>query len=414
MTMPPARVLFHIGYHKTGTTWLQHHLFRDRDAGFLSVDWREVDAKAIFVRQDPLCFDAARARRQFQRELGRAAESNLTFVISHERLSGHPAGGGYDSRDIADRLGDAFPEAKCLICIREQVSMLSSMYVQYVEDGGHLSPKQFLHPPDPHGAVPGFRFEFLNYDRLIGYYQRKLGADNVLVLPFELFRARPQEFLDRITEFCGAGRHAYTSTRAVNPRRSHPYLLAKRVVNLLFTRSQLSDFSWINVPHLRSGFILTAPLFDLVWPPPLQRRLQARFARRLKREIGDRYRESNRRSCALIGIDLREFGYDVADSAPAEAPDGGWRTDRPPAPVGGRQDELVDFVIRHRHLRALLEWWLSGPRLAAGAPTDEAAPSTDDAARTRTPTGSPNEGARTSVSSTRTGPSETETETETA
>jgi hypothetical protein len=396
---PRARILLHIGYHKTGTTWLQQRLFRDSDAGFFGVDWNEIDAKAVFVRQDPLCFEPAWARRQFQRELRRAEESNLTFVVSHERLSGHPAGGGYDSRSIADRLVDTFPEARCLICVREQVSMLGSMYAQYVEDGGHLSLKRFLHPPDPYGAVPGFRFDFLRYDRLIAYYQGKLGADNVLVLPFEQFRERPQEFVDRITGFCGAGRHVCGSAKVINPQRNPAYLLAKRIVNLLFTRSQLCNFSWINVPYLRTGFILTAPAFNLVCPRGLARPLQERLARKIRQEIGGRYQESNRRSSALIGVDLGAFGYDVPDSAPAEMPAG----DLMPERVTGRRDPAVEFVVHHPRLRALLEWWLSGPRVTPRPPAVEGPPDSRAGDASHASTRSPNDEARTPLPSSRPG-----------
>ena len=57
-------------------------------------------------------------------------------MVSFPRLSGHPYSGGYDSRMIADRVAEVFPEARILIVIREQRSMIVSTYKQYVNAGG--------------------------------------------------------------------------------------------------------------------------------------------------------------------------------------------------------------------------------------------------------------------------------------
>jgi hypothetical protein len=35
-TMTNQKVLLHVGYHKTGTTWLQKFLFNNGDYGFVS------------------------------------------------------------------------------------------------------------------------------------------------------------------------------------------------------------------------------------------------------------------------------------------------------------------------------------------------------------------------------------------
>ena len=50
-------------------------------------------------------------------------------VISHERLSGYPHSGGHDSKEIAHRLAAVFPNAKVVIVIREQKSMILSNYL---------------------------------------------------------------------------------------------------------------------------------------------------------------------------------------------------------------------------------------------------------------------------------------------
>jgi hypothetical protein len=326
-----APLLLHIGYHKTGTSWLQNRLFSRVAHGYLANDWQRADLHALFVKRDPLAFDAMEARHQLQDQLDRAAEAGLTFVLSHERFSGYFASGGYDAGLIADRLTRTFPEARCLICIREQRSMIAAVHRQYLEDGGYLSLRRFLHPPDPERnfeRVPGFRFEFYEYDRLIRHWQAALGPERVLVLPFELLRRDGQAFVDRISDFCGTPPYDYRHERSINPRRTHLYFMIKRLVNLFLTRNQLCDLSPINVPYLREGFILLAPTIDLFCPGPVNRLLDRRLARAVAREVGSRYGASNRETSRLIGIDLSDFGYE------AEATSHGVGE---PLPVGQRE-----------------------------------------------------------------------------
>ena len=89
-----ARILFHIGYHKTGTSWLRQGLFQSADTGFFQHDPTRTTLHGLFVKQDPLSFDRAWARRQCQSYLDRAERDGMTFVVSHPRLSGYPASGG--------------------------------------------------------------------------------------------------------------------------------------------------------------------------------------------------------------------------------------------------------------------------------------------------------------------------------
>src|SRR5215218_14466 len=112
------RPLLHIGYHKTGTTFLQRRVFPE--PGFSLV----AGAKALrpaFVVGDPFGFDPMLVRETFRPAIEKVRERDLVPVLSAERLSGNPHSGGYDSKQIAERLAATFPEARVLIVIREQV-----------------------------------------------------------------------------------------------------------------------------------------------------------------------------------------------------------------------------------------------------------------------------------------------------
>src|SRR5687768_14246983 len=121
-------VLIHIGYHKTGSTWLQRHLF-NTGTGFSTPVNKHV-ARQKIVEPNALDYDVETTRMFFESAFEVAIEHGQVPVISCERICGSPHGGGYDSKEIADRLFETFPKAKILIVIRQQQAMILSTYNQ--------------------------------------------------------------------------------------------------------------------------------------------------------------------------------------------------------------------------------------------------------------------------------------------
>ena len=87
-------------------------------------------------------------------------------VLSHERLAGNFMSGCWDNDILAKRLSLLFPEAKILLCIREQRSILYSIYQQYVKEGGGGNIQTFLFPPY-RAKIPLFESSSLCYKYLI-------------------------------------------------------------------------------------------------------------------------------------------------------------------------------------------------------------------------------------------------------
>ena len=115
-------------------------------------------------------------------------------------MSGGIHSGGFDSRDICERLNTCFPNGKVLIVIREQKSMLYSAYSQYIKGGGSYSIKEYLFPKTK--KVKGlFKFNYLEYHHLIEYYYKYFGKNNVLVLPYEMMKEDQERFLQNILFF---------------------------------------------------------------------------------------------------------------------------------------------------------------------------------------------------------------------
>src|SRR5690606_37261695 len=58
--------------------------------------------------------------------------------------------------------------------------------------------------PETPDLIPQFRMEYLEFDRIIAYYQSVFGSANVLALPYEALLEKPYIHLRQIHKFSGA------------------------------------------------------------------------------------------------------------------------------------------------------------------------------------------------------------------
>ena len=310
-------LLIHIGYPKTGTTWLQQHLFSDAVVGF-TTPFRKGEIKRRLIKPNTLDFAAEACKKFFYPTLLAANDSRTRQVISHERFSGSIHSGGYDNGTLAKRLATIFPNAKVLIVIREQKSMLWSVYKQYIKMGGGCSLKDYLQPPygKQFAGIGLFDLNHYRYHRLAGYYVRLFGAANVLVLPYERFTTTPQDFVRQIIHFCGLetseeGLNKLPYTKRENVALSSFSVFIKRRTNILFTqRGHLNH--WVLFPIIRQS--KSRRLFyrlDRVLPQPIKTMFEQASHETIAAIAGERYRESNSLTSKMFNLDLAQYGYDM-------------------------------------------------------------------------------------------------------
>lgn len=304
-------MIIHIGYHKTGTTWLQKTVFDDPAIGFVQ-PWKRADVIARLVLAEPFRFHADAERAHFASAAAEAARAGRTPVMSVERLSGNPHSGGYDAETIAERLARTFPEARVLICVREQRGMIASVYQQYVREGGVSSLRRYLDPPSRGSArVPMFSFAHFAYDALVSRYIDLFGADRVLVLPYEWLRKDPLGFVGRIAAFAGAAPPVRLVEERRNPALSGLAVLVKRPLNLALVRDRLNPHAPFDSGYLATAARRGVDRADRLTPRPVRRWFAGRAEHTVTTAVGRRYAESNRRLGELLSIDLGALGYDV-------------------------------------------------------------------------------------------------------
>jgi Sulfotransferase family len=322
--MPELRPLVHVGYHKTGSTWLQLHVFRSKELGFALCGGGRKVKRHIVVPHD-LAFEPSRCRQRFVSRFEREIETGLVPVLSAERLCGDVGFGAYDSVRLADRLAATFPEAKVLIVIREQRSMVFSTYQQYVRRGGMLPLERYLNRPASHEWAHPWPCDLrhFEYDLLIAHYHQLFGRANVLVLPYELFRRDAVDFIRRIIAFAGASGHVDAERRLPVGEVSNPSVpvgtvALKRYLNYV-VREQTNAWAPIHKDGILGRASGLVPVIGNSLPPAFHARIEARMRERIAKAVGRRYCASNARTERLTNLVLRGYGYQLDSSE--EAPD---------------------------------------------------------------------------------------------
>ncbi len=299
MTLPVA---FHLGYHKTGTSWLQREIF-PRHPALRPVVRASPRANPflveVVVRPDRE-FDAGRARAHLEAEVAQLdLPDGGVAVVSAERLSGLAATGGYDTFRIAARLHAAVPEARVVFCVREQVAMIESEYRQLVLEGCPARLTDLV-ARTPGWRTVGFDLGHYEYDRLADRYVELFGGDRVRVFGFEAMVADRAGFLAALADHLG-----------VPPWPDLPREVLERRVNAGLPKRLLGLRRFLN--HFERSDLNPDPLLALppVWRSPLAAlasRLPARRGPLLdaatRARLQEHYRGANARLAQRHGVVL--------------------------------------------------------------------------------------------------------------
>jgi hypothetical protein len=306
--------LVHIGYHKTGSSWLQERVFCNHAYGFHepTMEQRLAMIDEAFVVPGPFSFERDEALRVLQPIFDGA--QGCVPVLSHERLSGDPRLGGVDARVIADRLYETLPTARVLIVIREQRDMLVSVHKAEVRNSTASIERRWPERTVAERRTAGPSLEYFEYHRLIAYYQKLFGHEHVLVLPYETLRTDPLGFVRSITNFVGLPAPAEVQMDLVNESLPSAILAVMRYLNVVYRALGLSR--WFDEPleerRVMRGELRFFNNISPAVPKALSRAVERRWRRKVDAFVGDRFAESNRKTSELTGLDLASLGYDVS------------------------------------------------------------------------------------------------------
>jgi hypothetical protein len=296
--------VFHIGYHKTASTWLQGQVF-PRLEGRSSLHGHRLTDEALrnLARADDADF-LPRTIAALRDEFLEREQQPLLF--SYEGLSGRLWRADRSGFRAIDRIATIEPDARIFVVVREQRTMLRSIYFQYVYEGGTLDAPSFCADPSGPGWV--FAPEHLCYDRLVAHAIERFGADRVCALPYELLPTRPQVFLDELCEFFDArvDRTALNLDQRAHQSLSRSGLDVLVHWNRWFRSSPLDRNP--SVADLRVGHRVARPLRSHV-DPVLRRLGSGPVELELPQAWRAMYEASNERLQRLVAHPLDDLGY---------------------------------------------------------------------------------------------------------
>ncbi len=284
-------MIVHIGYHKTGTTFLQQHVFPNME-GMQYYDYHTCVKlfKGIYIGTS----------LEFNEDEFAAMDKSVNALYSQERLVGDMGTGLYNY-EIANRL-KRIGVNKIIITIRRQAEMVESIYRQRINQGGVLRPEKFIKDSDY------FRWSYLDYTPLIQHYVELFGIENVLIIPQEEMRADMDLVLNKLASFCHAGKINYTDDKRSNVSLSYWSIKLLRIINhFTYNYYRRNNLISNKISTLRFRGILQKTLDKYIFLKFFKRRKF--YSDSFKKEVFERYKSKNKSLDDTYNLNLSAYDY---------------------------------------------------------------------------------------------------------
>jgi hypothetical protein len=300
--------IFHIGYIKTGTTYLQDELFSKPTFG-MTVPGGAMSRPHLvewFVVGDGYLYDPAAVRAELTDMEQDARAAGLAPVWSHETLIGHSNHRLYHGATVMRKIAALNLSAKVIITVREQRAFAISAYCEFVKNNGTHNLESFIGTGNERkGFTSIMREDFLNFDIAVRCWMDAFGAENVLVLPQELLINDRDAYFKRLSDFLGLERRLDPANVRSNKGAGAAALLTRRWLNRLYVSSPLG----LKQSFTEKAVYKITDFVDRLAPRGFNQRLERRLAATVAARYEGRFAESNRRLEDLTGYDLRALGY---------------------------------------------------------------------------------------------------------
>jgi len=266
----PTANYYHVGLHKTGSTFLQVHifpLFEDSIAYF--------QGKIATARFDISSFAKHLAGRP--------------VFFANSSIAGDPLN---FEPDAAARIAAQNPNAKVIISIRSQRTILRSLYWLCVKGGEKRSFDNFAR-----GLLASSK---LDYWQLVESYRQVLGEANVLVLLFEEFISNPELTIGRLAKFFDVPEPAFIrDAPQTRPTPGDLVIGTARRINTLPILANTDTEARVG-PLVRQGVLATAYFGEAVYRQISGRTLRIFDVSALEADIAAACSSSNRRLFASM------------------------------------------------------------------------------------------------------------------
>lgn len=299
-------IIFHIGPHKTGTTWIQRQFFPKIESVVFSSDFTL--SHAAFLIPEYGKFSAHKARQLFMPAIDRARAEGKILVISDEALGGLPYHQRFFRGIAAKRIRAAFPKARIILTTREQIAVIVSMYGEYLRCGYSSSLRGFIEQNTGNCNIkPLLSLEFYKWDKALEFYQGIFGIDRVCAVPLELMTSSNTALATLLTNFLGLpikAPESFSITTKERPALSHWAHGVQRFANQFHPQDSrfLARYRRLTPNSL-------AYWVDRMTPASARTRGKRREFNYVYDQIGEYYCSSNSAFAQLTGLEIETLGY---------------------------------------------------------------------------------------------------------
>ncbi len=246
-------ILIHIGYPKTGTSFLQEKIFPYINN---AVAVSKKDIYEYIIKPNPLTYNPQKTR-DFFLEKYKSKQNRLIF--SYEQLIGTSQMGGYNlllTQSNALKIKKTFPDASVIIFLRNQIDIISSTYCQYLYGGGTENANTFLKKKNYTGPnlLLLFNYDYFLYDILIDYYIKLFGKDEIFVFLFEEFQKNQERFINDFLKIFNLmidkkKMKSINFQEKVNVKYHYLLIPLVRIFNIFTRRTRLNKYYILHIPY---------------------------------------------------------------------------------------------------------------------------------------------------------------------
>ncbi len=301
-------IYFHIGYHRTGTTFLQRSILPQyKELAILSLPQGPFRFLARYFIEDSNSNKEEDYLENGIKEIqSYVDQSNKPIIVSSEDLSGNYLS---DNLDMAKKIHSIFPNSKIIICIRSQYTMIPSLYQYvYIKSGGSLAYSEYLNEIIKNNK--------LNYYDFVTKYLNTFCEGSVKVLLFEDLMNNKVDFFNDFFDFIDLPKiyNFKIDRQYTNSRYSLMVTKGSRLTNSILNTNSIIRFLFRNNPN-RTIRIRRFSRYLFSKLDSINRKLNLLHLRPyeqfpdFRKLIYEHYKESNNKLFRLLHIDHNKYNY---------------------------------------------------------------------------------------------------------
>jgi hypothetical protein len=233
------KLVIHIGYHKTGTTFLNRKFFTNHpQIHHMGKPYshddpvREMIARIVGLKK----YDVDLCKEIYNKNILPIQEDKIVSISDGHIVKQNSV----DSlKDIPKRMLDVAGEVSVIVVIRKQYDYIKSLYVQHI--GSNDEKRSFNEWFDSNWERGGMLKSRMNYFNRIKPYVDVLGRDNVGIFIYEQLQKDSDLFMNNLCNFIECDNSIFNKEgkdmKALNKRMTilHYLIIKNPVLHSIFT-----------------------------------------------------------------------------------------------------------------------------------------------------------------------------------